>query len=140
MIWYHGTDKETAERHLKKGFPEGTFFAKHLEDALEFGGDYIFWIFFKENPTDYWEYVCNEIITPDKILMLIKIDFKKLFYSKDVDTQISQKFIRKMSGKEPCKDCDGRGQNENYEFLTRGDKQSTMCETCKGRGYEHSNI
>lgn len=136
MIWWHGTDKKTSERHLKNGFPEDTFFARHLEDALEYGGEYVFWVFFKENPTEDWQYVSNEIIPSDKILMLIHIDIKKLYYSKDVDTEINKNFIRKNFRKEPCKDCAGRGQKEMCEWLGF-EKQCTVCETCQGHGYEN---
>lgn len=134
MIWWHGTDKETSKRHLKDGFPEGTFFAKHLEDALCYGGEYIFWVFFEKTPTEYWEYVCDEIIPPDKIQMLIHIDIKKLYYSKDVDTKITKNFIRKHFERDPCKDCDGRGQTEILEWFEVEEK-CTICETCQGHGY-----
>lgn len=41
-IWYHGTTRTRALSILRGGFNEGTYFAKHLEDALEFGGPYVF--------------------------------------------------------------------------------------------------
>ena len=41
-IYFHGTNKESANKILKNGFKKGTWFADHLEDALEFGGNHIF--------------------------------------------------------------------------------------------------
>lgn len=42
-IAYHGTpNKRTADRILRVGFPEGTFFANHLEDAIGMGGPWVF--------------------------------------------------------------------------------------------------
>jgi len=47
-LFYHGTTKENAEKILKSGyFKEYTYFANHLEDALEFGGDYVFFVWFE---------------------------------------------------------------------------------------------
>ena len=38
-IWYHGTTKNNLFRIKKDGFfREGTWFARHMEDAREFGG------------------------------------------------------------------------------------------------------
>ena len=41
-IWFHGTQHRKAQKILKEGFREGTYFADHLEDALEFGGNHVF--------------------------------------------------------------------------------------------------
>src|SRR5262245_1314684 len=42
-IWFHGTkSKEAADSILAEGFRAGTYFADALEDALGFGGDWVF--------------------------------------------------------------------------------------------------
>jgi len=44
-FYFHGTtSKKKADSILKNGFNKGTYFADHLEDALGFGGKYIFWV------------------------------------------------------------------------------------------------
>lgn len=42
-VWWHGTTSARKARSiLRDGFREGTYFARHLEDALEFGGRHVF--------------------------------------------------------------------------------------------------
>ena len=45
-ICYHGTNQEAGEAIQKEGFRVGTYFAAHLEDALTFGGPYVFEVLF----------------------------------------------------------------------------------------------
>lgn len=79
-ICFHGTSKENADKILIEGFNPSTYFAKHLEDALAFGGEYVFYVRFKENgfegPSE-WQFHLRERVLPDKIWKLIR-------YSKDV--------------------------------------------------------
>ena len=42
VIVYHGTDRKSARSIRESWFREGTWFARHLEDALGFGGSYVF--------------------------------------------------------------------------------------------------
>ena len=57
-ICYHGTDKQTASKILLEGFEIGTHFARHLEDAIEFGGDHIFEVSFKQKTLPKnWQFV-----------------------------------------------------------------------------------
>ena len=44
MIVFHGTNKENAISISKLGFESDTHFAIHLEDALEFGGSWVFMV------------------------------------------------------------------------------------------------
>ena len=48
LYCYHGTNEENSKSILKDGFREGTYFAYHLEDALTFGGQYVFLVEFDE--------------------------------------------------------------------------------------------
>ena len=66
-VWFHGTTKENAKVILADGFKAGTFFGKHLEDALHMGGDYIFEVWFDQYPTGCWEYVACERVPPEQI-------------------------------------------------------------------------
>lgn len=43
-VWFHGTNYRTALKIEKEGFRAGTYFARHMEDAVEFGGPCIFWV------------------------------------------------------------------------------------------------
>lgn len=72
-ICFHGTTKENAEKILGGGFNIGTYFALHLEDALEFGGDYVFRVEFDEGrfngPVD-WQFHLRERVPPERIRRL----------------------------------------------------------------------
>jgi hypothetical protein len=47
IIWWHGTTSARKARAiLRDGFRKGTYFARHLEDALEFGGRHVFTVQF----------------------------------------------------------------------------------------------
>lgn len=78
-IWYHGTNQKNAKSILKNGFNKHTFFARHLEDALGYGGNYIFEIALKLEHK-YWEYVSREIIKKDKIVSLQKHEDRTIMY------------------------------------------------------------
>ena len=66
---------------MKTGFNQWTYFARHLEDAIAYGGEYIFDVLFEtdEIPTDNWQFINHEVITPDKIVRLTKHNVKVLF-------------------------------------------------------------
>lgn len=42
IIWFHGTDKRNLRGIKMHGFRAGTYFAAHLEDAICYGGPYVF--------------------------------------------------------------------------------------------------
>ena len=75
MIAFHGTNKKSAIRNiLKKGFKRGTYFAYEIENAVEFGGDYIFIVRFSDDSTkwhgapDRWQFHLGEVVSPNSIL------------------------------------------------------------------------
>jgi len=68
-LCFHGTNKENALKILNKGFEKGTHFAKHLEDSLEFGGSWVFMVWFKEDYKN-WQFVSNEKIPISKVFRL----------------------------------------------------------------------
>ena len=41
MICYHGTNADNAKKIMVVGFNPNSWFAKHMEDAVKFGGEYV---------------------------------------------------------------------------------------------------
>lgn len=77
IICFHGTSKSTAERILKVGFQKGTYFARHLETALSFGGPYVFYVRFEEDGFNnleegWWQFHLAEKVGIDKIWKLLQ--------------------------------------------------------------------
>lgn len=72
MIWFHGTDQKAAQKILKTGFKKGTYFAAHLEDAIEFGGDHVFEVAlsFKEGDSSEWQITVARPVPPRFIVRL----------------------------------------------------------------------
>ena len=72
VIWFHGTDRATAQKILKNGFKKGTHFASHLEDALEFGGDHVFEVALPYTPKDpnAWQVCIPKALQPKYISCL----------------------------------------------------------------------
>ena len=77
-ICFHGTDWIAAETILAQGFKCGTYFALHLEDALTFGGPYVFQANFDEGrfnnvenaEGEWWQFWIAENLGPEKIRRL----------------------------------------------------------------------
>ncbi len=136
--WYHGTNKKNANIIRREGFKEGTFFAKHVEDAIGMGGDYIFWVWFENNPTEYWEWVSDRIISPNKIYALDHIVPNEIFLNKKLDLHIKKSLVKKRTNgkKRLCEHCQGRGQMEIIPRYSRGfgKQKITTCPVCNGYG------
>lgn len=63
-IWYHGTtSKRKAASIRRTGFRAGSWFARHMEDAVKFGGKYVFSVRVRFDRTPLrWQVQCiNEI-------------------------------------------------------------------------------
>ena len=68
-ICYHGTKKVAARSIMKEGFREGTYFARHLEDAVGFGGYHVFEVCFQADLLhDNWQFCAWEVVPPDRII------------------------------------------------------------------------
>lgn len=80
QIVYHGTSYKSSKSILKEGFREGTYFAKYLEDALGYGGKYIFEVAYQYNkiPKKNWQFICEEKISPEFIVRLTKYEPSKI--------------------------------------------------------------
>ena len=96
-IVFHGTDKKNAEAILENGFKKDTYFALHLEDALEFGGQYIFSVVLKCGDEN-WQPRLGRRIHKNKISRLIKIN-PKIVYERDVSRYFPK------TEKYPCPNC-----------------------------------
>jgi hypothetical protein len=76
QICYHGTGRKEANSIINTGFNPGTYFSLHLEDALGFGGKYVFEVAFKtEELYIYslganWQFICKNRVTPKNIVSL----------------------------------------------------------------------
>ena len=67
-IWYHGTNRYNSSLIQKEGFREGTWFARHMEDAVEFGGPIVFAVrvVFRQVPMK-WQVCASTAISSDRI-------------------------------------------------------------------------
>jgi hypothetical protein len=75
QIYFHGTTKENAAKILIEGFNIGTYFATHLETALKFGGENIFFVEFDKerfNGPVGWQFHIRERVPPAKIKKLVR--------------------------------------------------------------------
>jgi len=121
-IVFHGTPYlEVAKQIQKEGFKKGTYFARHLEDSLEFGGKYIFYVALEVN-TKNWQIVTEEDVLPERITRLITVNPKILFEGD------GGKFFPKG---EPCP-CPKCGTDIGSVPLSIfGKKTTPLCPSCK---------
>ena len=69
QICYHGTDRQKAQAILKNGFKKWTYFGKHQEDAIGFGGTYIFAVaFVRETLPKGWQFIIRRKVSPKRIV------------------------------------------------------------------------
>lgn len=81
-IWYHGTTRKNAQAIKKTGFKAGSWFARHMEDAIAFGGPYVFSVQITfDNPPMQWQVCCSNELPPsiiqDETIMLSKSKVRK---------------------------------------------------------------
>lgn len=94
-IYFHGTNnKKIANKILKTGFKVGTYYAKHLEDALCYGGKYVFEVAidFDKTPLD-WQIIASNVISPNRIVSFRKYSTET--YKKN-DNLRNQVFVNKF--------------------------------------------
>lgn len=86
-VLYHGTKfKYTANKILKEGFQEWSYFAVDLSTAIGQGGKYVFEVVFLKNDLpEYWQVRCENSIPPNRILRLSK--YKKVRVFANTNTQ-----------------------------------------------------
>jgi len=95
-IYWHGTtSKKKVKSILRNGFNEGTWFANHLEDALEFGGKYVFAVVLKWKKNEKrkylsWQRCSVDRISPNHILWVEEFAVKR--------TNQNKKLIKEFFG------------------------------------------
>ncbi len=99
-VVFHGTSNlKKVKGILKKGFNPNTYFGLHLEDALEFGGQYIFYVILKCDEKN-WQPRPTKKVSANRITRLISINPKEIYYNDEA----SIRFFGK--GKLfPCPNC-----------------------------------
>lgn len=67
-IWYHGTrSKRRVSSISRTGFRIGTYFARHMEDAVHFGGKYVFRVEVHFHNARGWQVSCANPIPASAI-------------------------------------------------------------------------
>ena len=85
QIIYHGTNKTNANKILKYGFLIGTYFAIHLEDAIGYGGLYIFEVAYPSrliSSVEQWQLKTTIAIPPNMIVKLTKYNKSSVLLNK----------------------------------------------------------
>ena len=78
ILAYHGTVEANVAPIQRSGFRKGTYFAFQVEDALAFGGPYVFTVRFSSNPLkwhgipDGWQFWIREPLPPSAIMSFSK--------------------------------------------------------------------
>ena len=68
-ICYHGTNQAAALAIQRDGFQPGTYFARHLEDAIGFGGDHVFGVvFLTVSLPENWQFCIWETVSASEII------------------------------------------------------------------------
>jgi len=137
-LWFHGTIEENVESILREGFRIGTYFGRHLEDAIHMGGEWVFEVFFEKDPGPSWQ-ACNfdRVVPPTDIHSLIRYEPTLLHWNETIPPRLKAAYyLREGNGHTVCPTCEGRGQLESYPPLTRWRdmKKITVCEDCGGYG------
>lgn len=75
VIWFHGTTAENASDIARGGFKEGTWFARHMEDAIEFGGPIVFWVkvSFSKADAHEWQVCCSNSLPTSSISKIVQV-------------------------------------------------------------------
>lgn len=79
-IVYHGTNLANVRKILKEGFKKDTYFARHLEDAVGYGGLYVFEVAYPVFliPKNCWQFLNRERVLPEFIVRLTKYNRSKV--------------------------------------------------------------
>lgn len=90
-VLYHGTKfKYIADSILRNGFEPWTYFSKDLNDAIYFGGKYVFLVVFnKADLPDNWQVRCESRVSPTRITKLLKCSMPKtVFHNKELEKEV----------------------------------------------------
>jgi len=88
-ICYHGTNKKAAEFILNEGFKPDTWFARHLEDAISYGGNHIFEVMFKvKGLPPNWQFRNLERVSVSRIVAYYIVDKVTIFSNEKLREEI----------------------------------------------------
>ena len=80
---------------MSEGFNIGTYFADHLEDAIAFGGPYVFFVEFDDEkfngPVD-WQFHLRGRVLPDKIKRLVQYTPNIIYTKTETSIENTQKY------------------------------------------------
>jgi len=90
-ICWHGTSAENAKAILHRGFRPGTYFARHLEDAVGYGGAYVFEVTFPRNFVEQfgWQFTNDKPVPASRIVSLRQYFGVTLYKDEPLRKQIS---------------------------------------------------
>ena len=90
VIYYHGTKVDNYVQIIQEGFRPGTFFARHLEDALEFGGSVVFRVVFskEEVANQDWQFLTWKTVKPDRIVSVTNYRPQKWYDAPRLQEQV----------------------------------------------------
>jgi len=134
--WFHATEEKNVESILKEGFRANTFFGKHIEECLTLGcGEVMFWLWFDEHPTKYWEWVTRKPIGPECIRAVARMKPELLYENKALELEMRRKFHEEMyPGTVLCGKCEGRGELTQAPFFRVKNRPCEACPDCRGFG------
>lgn len=75
-ICFHGTNITAALRIEEEGFRPDTWFARHLEDALAYGGNHVSLVAF-DDPPDDWQFHVLEAVPRERIVKRWRIEYEE---------------------------------------------------------------
>lgn len=108
-ICYHGTNEENALGILREGFKIGTYFARHLEDAIGYGGPHVFGVAFDtdrfSHSLPHWQFVLREVVLPSCIVHYRIYQVREMAVNQHLWEKILQSNL--IMGQDYC---DGEGQ------------------------------
>ena len=88
-ICYHGTDEKASEFILKEGFKPDTWFARHLEDAIGFGGSHIFEVMFNvDGLPSSWQFHYLARVSADRIVAYHIVQKRTIFSNEKLREEI----------------------------------------------------
>lgn len=89
-VLFHGTKfKKTADKILKDGFNELSYFAYNLNDAYFFGGKYVFEVaFVKSELPKYWQVRCENKIPSNRIIKVTKFKHISIYLNKNTQKAV----------------------------------------------------
>lgn len=91
VICYHGTKVNKCVSILRDGFRPGSYFALHLEDALEFGGSVVFRVIFDDAAhRNDWQFFIYETVPPDRIIAITEYVVHKVYGNPKLQEQVFQ--------------------------------------------------